>query len=257
MARVEVKTKNPDIHITVESGTNKDVVSMVKELYGFIVSGGVQKIPPEIPKLKDSETTEQTEPQTITRPDDSIPGMRRRIPNNVVDPSTLEFTRAVQEDALVRCPHCGQNHVIAVKSGTDIYLMRMNYQKNNYEALVRIDSNDAKALTLVSLHGNDKYSDTDDRYKVYWEDIQKAVPAIEDADFVADNETEVFCPVCGQSDTFRAWKECHCNPLDYFEYDHICSACGGEMSLIQDKEKESSSYKCDKCGWEEGGNKHV
>lgn len=262
MARVEVETKKPDIHIIVDTGTNKDVVQMVKELYEFIATlrdpvpnPGTVSIPERLHEMSEyTKKEEKKEPEPVT-----IPGMRDRLPNNVVDPSTLTVTEAVKENALVRCPHCGQNHVIALKSNGSIYVMRMNYGEDNYEILTHFPENDVKTLTDMCYEnytksfkevagGNDKEAP-----KAYWQFIQSVeiLDENKNEDFVAGNETEIFCPVCGKSEPFAKWKDCYENPLNYFEYDVICDACGGEMSMV--KKQGESFYKCDKCGWTADG----
>lgn len=272
MARVEVKTKNPHIHVIVENGNNKDVVSMVKELYGFIAFHNEAK-PSDIdmkkltdtvnvptgPRINMSKETEELfrESMEISKDPITVPGMRERLPNNIVDPKELDFTEAVKKEALVRCPHCGQCHTLVVRSKGYLYAMRMNYDTKNFEIYTSFpesEEKEAHALNNLTMDGNVEYylsQVNNNRAKVpfaYWKNVREITPNTMDTDFIADNNTEIFCPVCGKSDTFGEWKNCYENPLNYFEYENICDACGGEMSMIQ-KKGESGVHTCERCGW--------
>lgn len=164
--------------------------------------------------------------------------IRPRIPNNVVDIKDLTIEKAVTENALVRCPHCGQAHALAVTSNNRIYMMRRNYAKNEFGLIVDFESLDSKSFINMCCK-----PETD--RKAYFEDIQK-MRFMENADFAVTNDTEVFCPVCCQSSTFMEWKQAYENPLSYFETEHLCDACGGEK--IEKLIKERKVYQCDKCG---------
>ena len=56
----------------------------------------------------------------------------------------------------------------------------------------------------------------------------------------------MICPVCHESDTFEAWKDTFENPLNYFETEHLCDACGGEK--LEKLIKKKKVYACDSCG---------
>lgn len=170
--------------------------------------------------------------------------VRDRLPNNVVDIKDLNIKQAVTEQALVRCPKCGQSHVLAMKSGNCIYIMRKfySYTKGNdeFRNILELDSTQTDELFSMSCT-----PDTDKR--AYFEDIQN-VPMIDDKDFTVTNDTEIFCPVCCESDTFLNWKDAYENPLEYFETEHLCDACGGET--ITKMIKKNKVNKCEKCGHE-------
>ena len=180
---------------------------------------------------------------TIPTPSNSEFKVRDRLPNNIVDIKDLSVNQAVTEEALVRCPKCGQSHVLAVKSGSSIYVMRKFYahsSKDEFRLVAELSSTNISELLNMSCKEN-----TDK--KAYFEDIQN-MKMINDKDFVVNNDTEIFCPVCCKSDTFLEWKEAYDNPLKYFETEHLCDACGGEM--IAKIIKEEKRYVCESCGHE-------
>jgi predicted RNA-binding Zn-ribbon protein involved in translation (DUF1610 family) len=45
------------------------------------------------------------------------------------------------------------------------------------------------------------------------------------------------------------------NPIAFFEYDHICDVCGGEMLFDINQANDKNTLKCEDCGytkdWEE------
>lgn len=169
--------------------------------------------------------------------------IRERIPNNIVDIKDLDIKQAVTQQALVRCPHCGQAHVLAVNSGNKVYVMRKFYYTNNtdeFKIIAEFDSSNTKGLFNMSCK-----PDTDK--KAYFEDIQK-INTIDDKDFAVTNDTEVFCPVCCQSDKFLNWKKAYESPLEFFETQQLCDVCGGEA--ITKIVKEQKVNKCEVCGHE-------
>lgn len=173
--------------------------------------------------------------------------IRPRIPNNIVDVKDLTIKQAVTEQALVRCPHCGQSHILTVNSGEHIYVMRKFY--NNIGNNSKNTTDEFKIIAeFDSLQSNDFVNmcckDETDR-KAYFEDIQ-TLPEITDKDFTVNNDTEIFCPVCCKSDTFGNWKEAYDNPLQYFETEQLCDACGGEK--LEKMIKKTTIYQCEQCG---------
>ena len=138
--------------------------------------------------------------------------IRPRIPNNVVDTLDLNIKEAVIEEALVRCPHCGQAHCLAISSGSKIYFMERDFHKNEFGIIAKFDS-----LTNQGFLGMCCKADTDKL--LYFLDLQD-VALITQEDFAATDETEIFCPVCHQSESFYEWKNAYTNPLIYFETEH-------------------------------------
>lgn len=185
---------------------------------------------------------------TVQTKQEERPTFRKRLPNNVVDVKDLSIKQAVTEQALVRCPHCGQSHVLAVHSNNHVYMMRkfysviMSTDKNastdEFRIIAEFDSlNNTELINMCCKEDTDR--------KAYWEDIQ-SIKMIDDKDFAVDNDTEIFCPVCCTSDKFEEWKNAYQNPLDYFETEHLCDACGGEK--LEQVVKGTKYHECDKCG---------
>lgn len=164
--------------------------------------------------------------------------IRPRIPNNVVDIKDLTIEKAVTENALVRCPSCGQAHCLAVPSGNHIYLMRRNLKDNEFGIIAEFDSLAGQDFINVCCK-----PETD--RKAYYEDLQ-SMSFEDNTDFAVNNNTEIFCPVCCTSSTFNLWKDAFENPLDFFETEQLCDACGGEK--LEKLIKKHKVYQCDKCG---------
>lgn len=166
--------------------------------------------------------------------------IRERIPNNVVDVKDLDIKQAATEEALVRCPNCGQSHCLAVNSGSKVYVMEKDFNKNDFNVIAEFDS-----LTSSSFISMCCKEDTDKL--AYFNDLQN-VKIISYDDFTVNNDTEIFCPVCCKSDTFFNWKNAYENPLEYFETEHLCDVCGGET--VTKMVKKQKVTKCESCGHE-------
>ena len=177
--------------------------------------------------------------QIVTTNNDEF-RIRERIPNNVIDIKELDIKQAITEKALVRCPNCGQAHCLAVHSGSKVYVMERSFDKNDFNTIAEFDS-----LTSKGFIGMCCKPETDK--KAYFDDLQ-SVPVISYDDFALDNNTEVFCPVCCKSDSFLNWKNAYENPLEYFETEHLCDVCGGEV--ITKMVKKQKVNKCEICGHE-------
>lgn len=200
-----------------------------KKAADAVLNGNVDIVDKKVDNLR---------PTTVQQKTQERPPFRDRLPNNVVDVKELDIKQAVTEEALVRCPHCGQAHCLAVNSGSKVYLMEREFSSNEFNIIADFDS-----LTSDSFANVCCKPETD--RLAYFNDLQNA-PIVSHEDFAADNETEVFCPVCCKSDTFMNWKNAFEHPLDYFETEHLCDVCGGE-SLPQ-MVKGKPYKKCDICG---------
>ena len=164
--------------------------------------------------------------------------IRPRIPNNVVDINELTIEKAVTENALVRCPNCGQAHCLAVPSGNHIYLMRRDFKDNEFGIIAEFDSLNSEDFVNVCCK-----PETD--RNAYYQDLQQ-MSFMYNTDFAVNNDTELFCPVCCKSHAFSSWKDAFENPLAYFETEALCDACGGEK--LEKLIKKRKIYQCDKCG---------
>ena len=169
------------------------------------------------------------------------PLVRDRLPNtSVIDPASLDVKKAVTEKALVRCPYCGQAHCLAISSGSKIYFMERDFHKDDFGIIAKFDS-----LTNKGFLGMCCKTDTDKL--LYFNDLQDA-SLITQEDFAATDETEIFCPVCHQSESFYEWKNAYINPLGYFETEHLCDVCGGETVVKPDAKTKQKSICCETCG---------
>lgn len=172
------------------------------------------------------------------------PAFRKRLPNNVVDVKDLTVQQAVTENALVRCPKCGQAHAIVVMSGSSVFLMRKDYKMNEFVTIAEVDADGNHLTNMCCKEDTNRLS--------YFNDLQSISP-IRNSDFTVNNDTEIFCPVCSKSNTFADWKDAFDNPLGRFETEHLCDACGGEV--VEKLVKGKTYAHCEKCGLEQAVNK--
>ena len=169
------------------------------------------------------------------------PVVRERLPNNVVDLESLNIKKAVTENALIRCPHCGQSHCVIINFFPHIYLMRKNYVKNQFEIVATGNLNDESSLFAITKQDNVSAWD-------YFMQLNR-MKALEEHDFVVDNDTELFCPVCKKSALFTDWKIAWNDPLTFFNSEQRCEACGGEAELVlnTDHTHTDDQYCCSNC----------
>jgi hypothetical protein len=118
--------------------------------------------------------------------------------------------------------------------------MERDFHKNDFGIIAKFDS-----LTSQGFLGMCCKTDTDKL--LYFKDLQDAA-LITQEDFAATDETDIFCPVCHQSESFYEWKNAYINPLDYFETEHLCDACGGETVVKPDAVTKQKSICCETCG---------
>lgn len=230
---IEIKRNKSLIH--VDFGPNvsfEQGLQAVKDLYGLM--NDVAPNPVEFKKFGPVEI-EQPKP-FVRNTEERIPGMRDRLPNNAVDISELDVKQATTENALVRCPHCGQSHAIILKDGKRLYCMRRNYDQNQYEIIA--ESDNPSDLDEMVCKGN---------ALEYFQTLQDA-SVINSDDFAVTNDTEIFCPMCKQSASFESWKTAWEYPLRFFEYEHPCDCCGGETVEVMKKGSNEIVLICESCG---------
>ena len=232
---------NEGIKITVESPRDSHFcdVSKITEMMRDIMTHLIlSDIPKDTDKSNTCLTPEDIEliPTAVKQEDRMV--IRPRIPNNIVDINDLTIEKAVTENALVRCPNCGQAHCLSVPSNNHIYLMRRDFKNNEFGIVAEFDSLHCQSFIDVCCK-------PDTNRKAYYDDLQ-TLDFEYDADFTVDNDTEIFCPVCCNSSEFSTWKDAFENPLVYFETEHLCDACGGEK--LEKLVKKNKVYQCDKCG---------
>lgn len=236
---MKMQIENNGVKIILESSKEvyniKDISNKMIDLYSSISLGSIQT--PSVNKTE--EPPKEIKPE---KKDRSI--IRPRIPNNIVDIKDLTIEKAVTENALVRCPSCGQAHCLAVHSDK-IYMMRKDYDKNEFGIICEFDSLQSQDFINVCCK-----EDTDRNF--YYQDLQK-IKFITTSDFAVNDDTEIFCPVCCSSNSFSEWKHAYQDPLSFFETEHLCDACGGEK--LEKFIKKSKFYVCDKCGLKETINK--
>ena len=240
---MKIRIKNNGVKATVEMSNyvSDSATTKIAELVSQLVTN-IHKIRREnaVSTAKECaiEQSKSEEEKTISVVPTERPAIRSRIPNNIVNIEDLSLTQAVTENALVRCPHCGQAHAIIVNDNTGIYLMRKDYQKNEFVVIAEYGIDDNTFTDACCKDDTDK--------QIYFKDLQKQPELSDITQFNVTNETELFCPVCRNSNDFKQWKDAYENPLNFFETDQLCDACGGEK--LPKVIKNKTVYCCDKCG---------
>ena len=240
---MKIRIKNNGVKATVEMSNyvSDSATTKIAELVSQLVTN-IHKIRREnaVSTAKECaiEQSKSEEEKTTSVVPTERPAIRSRIPNNIVNIEDLSLTQAVTENALVRCPHCGQAHAIIVNDNTGIYLMRKDYQKNEFVVIAEYGIDDNTFTDACCKDDTDK--------QIYFKDLQKQPELSDITQFNVTNETELFCPVCRNSNDFKQWKDAYENPLKFFETDQLCDACGGEK--LPKVIKNKTVYCCDKCG---------
>ena len=167
------------------------------------------------------------------------PLIRKKIPNNSINLSELTFKKAVTENVLVRCPHCGQSHAIIVCDSDGNYLMIRNFEKNEFSI---ISSFNSKEQLKGIYFDKDKMKMED-----YVSDLQNLLSNEQkDKDFLLGEDSSILCPFCQEVNSFSHWKEAYEKPVEFFGSEEICSYCGGELVKTPgDTGKET--YCCEIC----------
>ena len=234
--KIEVEKNNIKLILKTESNISKEKANEVVGIFCNIIdSFGTSTNDNIKPVLDYTKKQEQImeKPKIIERP-----MVRNRLPNNAVDIADLTIKQAIKEKALVRCPKCGQSHCLAVSSGSRVYMMERQFSSNEFGIIAEFDSLGSQDFVNMCCK-----EDTDKQ--LYFKDLQALKP-LDDKDFAVNNDTEIFCPVCHESNTFETWKDAFENPLNYFETEHLCDACGGEK--LEKLIKKKKVYACDSCG---------
>lgn len=234
MNKVKLETK----HIKISLSSTKESIDSLVESASLLYNHccGYQETPVSFTK-ETLESAEDSKEPTVA-PVSEFPTIRKRLPNNVVDIKDLTVQQAIRESALVRCPKCGQAHCLAVSSGSKVYMMERQFSSNEFGIISEFDSLGSRDFVNMCCK-----EDTDKH--LYFKDLQALKP-LDDKDFAVNNDTEIFCPVCHESNTFETWKDAFENPLNYFETEHLCDACGGEK--LEKWIKKKKVYACDSCG---------
>ena len=245
-------SKNNSIKISVKRGKCSAFIEVPENFLDTKVNTITNMLKQCLDSIDDNKVKTDSQPiklfpsvfsepkETVIQPARDEFKIRERIPNNIVDIKDLDIKQAVTEKALVRCPKCGQAHCLAVNSGNKIYVMERDFDKDDFHIIAEFDS-----LTSNGFVGMCCKPDTDKM--AYFNDLQ-SLPIISFEDFAANNDTEVFCPVCCESDTFFNWKNAYEQPLAYFETEHLCDVCGGET--VTKMIKKQKKNKCEVCGYE-------
>jgi len=235
--KISIKDRGMLVAIEVDSHpTKKQALKLFESMYDMYKDfvGDEDKVVACDDECK-AASEPAVKPVQVARDDFNI---RQRLPNNVVDIKELDIKQAVTQKALVRCPKCGQAHCLAVNSGQKVYLMERNFSTDDFNVIAEFDSLNSQDFADVCCTENT------DRL-AYFNDLQSAEVISRD-DFAADNDTELFCPVCCSSNAFFYWKDAFETPLKYFETEHLCDVCGGEK--IERFIKKKHVHQCDKCG---------
>ena len=240
---MKIRIENNGIKATVEmpnyvsDNATKKVASMVSQLVSDIHNMRIANAVSLADKIVEEEQEETQQIPEVKQPIER-PAIRSRIPNNVINIEDLSLKQAVTENALVRCPNCGQAHALIVRDNTGLYLMRKDYEKNEFVVISEYDINDDSFIQACCKEDTNR--------KAYFDDLQNVPESDDIKQFNVTNDTELFCPVCHGSNSFELWKDAFENPLTYFETEQLCDACGGEK--LEKFIHKKKVYSCDKCG---------
>lgn len=187
--------------------------------------------------------------QAVEPHSDDMFNIRKRLPNNVVDVSTLEINSTTNEKALIRCPLCGQSHVaVIIVKPTENYLMVYDSSKKEFIFVGDEPLTDEEVSKIILPAGSNTLD--------YYHDLLGMLPTVEGKpkDVIVYENTEIFCPLCEETGSFASWKDAYYKPLGYFEFENPCRVCGGETLEQVNKDsqdKKTVTHKCDSCGFEE------
>lgn len=171
------------------------------------------------------------------------PIVRDRIPNQI-DLSELEIKKAVTEEPMIRCPHCGQaSKVIVCLNDTENYLLRkvIKDKKKTFETVMLLEDQDA--VNGICMPENANVLD-------YHSDIMKIKQSkkLKGTDLNVANDTVLLCPCCKEKNRFSKWVDAFKNPLEFgFETENLCDICGGEAVKAIDENKHEI-IQCESCG---------
>lgn len=229
--KIRIKTKDTSLSIDGFNGNIQEIIDLYKEVsYSPAVVYEKQEAIKHIDELKKSAEKQHEAPIAIK---EKSP-IRDRLPNNIVDVKDLDVQKAITENVLVRCPNCGQAYAIIVKDGNNLFLMRRDFEANEF--VIVADADESQITSLIA----------DDNFKEYYETIYD-MAVIDSSDFAVNNDTEIFCPICHESNDFYKWKDAFQNPSKFFDYENVCDVCGGELSEIIDN-KTQGVMVCNECG---------
>lgn len=240
---MKIKLEVNDIEVSLKTdcphASKSDVLAITGALYDATIQFAKVDNAKEPTIEKVAKQISQSTKMTPVIHSEDRPMVRDRLPNNIVDIKDLTVEQAVTENALVRCPNCGQAHALVVMDNGYCFFMRRDYDKNEFVIIGQYNAvTDKKEFLNVCCK-----EDTD--RNLYFDDLQKISESTTD-NFSVTNDTELFCPVCNTSNTFVNWKKAFDMPLDFFETEQLCDACGGEVVTKMVKKKKMCQ--CEKCG---------
>lgn len=229
--KIRIKTKDVSFSVDGFNGSMQEIVDLYKEISSNTT--GIYE------KQYVESHTEKKQYETSVITEEKSP-IRDRLPNNIIDIKDLDVQKAMTENVLVRCPHCGQACAIIVKDKYKLFLMKRDFEANEFVIIAEAEESELPIL-IAKDGGAKKYYDS-----IYDKKV------INSSDFAVNDDTEIFCPICHESNDFYKWKDAFSNPWKFFEHERICNICGGELSSVIDS-KNSNLMVCDKCGktWEE------
>ena len=230
--KVEIIFNNIDKD-TIHNKEEMDCIMKIIELFKSFDSTEIKTI------INDNDVKSKVKKEIEDRPI-----IRDRIPNTI-DMSELEIKKAVTEEPMIRCPHCGQSSVVIVDiSNTERYMLRKTIKngKETFETILLMED-DNQLNNMIRKDDVDKLD--------YYNDIVKIKPFknVKDSDINVDNDTDLICPMCNQKFKFKSWVDAFKDPLSFgFESESPCDVCGGETVEAIDKDK-NITIKCEKCGF--------
>ena len=242
---MDVEYRDKDIEISIRN-VNKNtvgdkefenvmkIITLFKEFATPFKEAVLPIVKQALPEVKEK-------PEKVNKED--RPVIRDRIPNQV-DLSTLEIKKAVTNEPMIRCPHCGQaSKTIVCINDCENYLLRKITKngKKTFETVMVLE--DQEAIDNICMPEGANITD-------YHSDIMKIKQSkkLQNTDLNVSNETMLLCPCCKEKEPFSKWVDAFQHPLEFgFETETLCDICGGEAVKAIDENKHEI-IQCESCG---------
>lgn len=201
--------------------------------------------------LLDQSKTSEVKENTNSLPlrgniSDKVFNFRERIPNTMAENDKLKIQKPEMQKTLVRCPGCGQGFSAIVVINDKEY--RLMIKKDEEFKTTNVIATNKKELDKMMFpFKREKSDEAINKIKDYYSDIMNNAKVVEEEkDMFVNEDTNLLCPCCHNSWSFKKWKEAYDNPEECFGYSDICDICGGEVSTVVTK--NGSSAVCELCG---------
>ena len=177
------------------------------------------------------------------------PAVRKRLPNASVDLSKLDVKKAITEEALIRCPECGQSHAVITPGPGCSLLMIRNHVGIEYWDKPPVKSEFLYLYSLDTQEDIDNVMKPEDAKEIdYYNDLQNAARLNTEKDCIVNDDTFLTCPVCHMENIFQNWKKAWKFPEEFFE-SNPCPVCGKEITRVHKSDGDIMQCENPNCGF--------